>query len=136
MQKKSSKQSKTKRFTPVAVEKANPLAVAEILHRAARLKLLEPRGPRDNARLLKAALSAQRELGSFTEAYHAISAIDGTIELLRHVVGDGNGPPKDMNWFSIANLLDDCARRVASLHCGIGLLEQFEQEANPEAAHV
>lgn len=57
--------------------------------------------------LLNAARSAEHECGGFAAGHRSIRRVAGTLELLRHCIGDSDGPSDRTDWAVLANMLDD-----------------------------
>jgi len=116
---------------------ANPLEVAALLREAARRTLIEPRyhNPKRDRDLLKAARAAQHEGGSFTEMFNTVTTVNGAIEVLYQMIQPRGDVPEEVNWTCVADLLDDCRRRLGSVYCALHQLESFERKQEA-VAHV
>lgn len=89
---------------------------------------------KDDAALIDAARRAQHEAGSFTDAFRSIGMIDGSLEILHHLLNASGEPPDDVNWSSVGSLIDGLRRRSTELYCMIGHLEAYERKRDQEAA--
>ena len=78
--------------------------------------------------VMSATEIADGEAGGFVEMFHVFSAMEGVIETLRHTVGAVDGPGDDVNWASIAYLLDDCARRMGPVHSALSQLRKIRPQ--------
>lgn len=88
----------------------------------------------DEAALVAAARTAQRESDGFTAMHHTVGAVNETVELLYQMIRPGGDAPEDVNWCVVLDLLEDARRRLGGVYCATGVLAGYEREAEGEAA--
>lgn len=79
-------------------------------------------------RLLEAARKALHEGQSFQEMYQSVAAANGLLELLSHLTGDSGEPADNVNWCAVANLVEECARRLNPAEAALYQLYEYERD--------
>jgi hypothetical protein len=114
--------------TNTKTTEADPREVRAFLLEAAN-RVEVPIDKADDARLLAAARAAQRQGdGGFTEMFNTVTAVNGAVEVLFQMIRSRGDVPKQVNWTVVADLLDDCRRRLGAVYCGLAELEQYERK--------
>jgi hypothetical protein len=111
---------------------ADPRKVRAILLDAA--SSVEVRSDKaDDARLLKAARAAQHHGDGFTEMFNTVTTVNGAVEVLFQMIHPRGDVPEEVNWTVVADLLDDCRRRLGAVYCGLAELHQYERNEGEAA---